>query len=85
MRRLALAISVLLGAACTPGSGEYGACNNTSDCQVSLYCTGGGVVVDGGDTFVDGGICRYTCPESNCATFNEVCGANTFCSKDGGY
>jgi len=86
MRRLALAISVLLGAACTPGSGEYGPCGTTADCQVSLFCTGSGVIVDGGYSYTDGGVCRYTCPDSNCSTFNEVCGPITgLCSKDGGY
>ena len=89
MRRLALAISVLLGAACTPGSGEYGPCGTTSDCQVSLFCEPGNgslIVTDAGsNSFIDGGVCRYTCPLSNCSTFSEVCGANGFCSKDGGY
>jgi hypothetical protein len=86
MRRLILSISILLGAACTPGSGEYGPCGGTADCQVGLFCTSGtALVADGGNTYVDGGVCRYDCPPSTCSTFSEICGTNGLCSKDGGY
>jgi hypothetical protein len=90
MRRLVLTISILLGAACTPGSGEYGSCINTSDCQVALFCdpTQGSIVNDAGNPQAadGGGVCRYTCPSpSTCSTYGEVCGANGYCSKDGGY
>ena len=88
MRRLVLSISILLGAACTPGSGEYGPCTTTSDCQVNLFCDPAGGVVnnDGGFPVADGGICRLHCdtPGTLC-TNNEICGVNGDCSSDGGY
>jgi hypothetical protein len=88
MRKVILGLSLWLGAACTPGSPEYGSCATTPDCQVLLLCTAptGLLVNDGGNTYADAGICRYTCQTSvDCQTYNEVCGANGYCSKDGGY
>jgi hypothetical protein len=91
MRRLVLSISILLGAACTPGAGEYGSCITTADCQVNLFCKPtDGLVVDndaGNPVPADGGICRLQCGESleTCPDHGEVCGANGYCSKDGGY
>jgi hypothetical protein len=84
MRRLALAISILAGAACAPGSGEYGSCTTTPECQVNLFCVPGSP--DGGD-----GICRVQCglgTGSQDCPGGEVCGplgGIAFCSKDGGY
>jgi hypothetical protein len=78
MRRLVLTMTLLLGAACTPGSGEYGSCTTTPECQVNLECKPVG----------DAGVCRYTCDVSNsaCSAYGEVCGPTLgLCSKDGGY
>ena len=80
MRRLALTISILAGAACSPGSGEYGSCKMTPDCQVKLFCH---LPSDGGAD----GVCRYSCQvQQDCSTYSEVCGLTLgLCSSDGGY
>jgi len=79
MRRLALTISILAGAACSPGSGELGSCMMTPDCQVKLFCQE--PTVDGGT-----GVCRYSCQiQSDCLN-GEICNPTLgLCSKDGGY
>ena len=78
MRTLALTISILAGAACAPGSGEFGSCTMTPDCQTKLFCQP--PAVDGGS-----GVCRYACQLSTDCMNNELCGTNGYCSKDGGY
>jgi len=87
MRRLFLSMFLLLGAACTPGSGEYGSCVTTADCQVNLFCEpiGGVTNNDGGFPIADGGVCRKACQLSTDCLNNEQCGTNGFCSSDGGY
>ena len=93
MRRLVLSMSILLGAACTPGSGEYGPCTTTADCQVNLQCEPihGFAADDAGNEVADGGVCRVTCNtgtgSTNCPG-GEICGSlggRGFCSSDGGY
>ncbi len=88
MRKLSLGFLFALVVACTPGSGEYGACSTTPDCQVLLVCvdTGGLLVNDAGYTYADGGICRKTCQSTvDCQPETEICGTNGYCSTDGGY
>jgi hypothetical protein len=91
MRKISLGFSLLIAAACTPGSPEYGSCSVTPDCQVLLVCInvggpGGILVNDAGYTYYDAGICRRTCQTSvDCQPTNEICGVNQFCSSDGGY
>ncbi len=79
MRRLALTICILAGAACSPGSGEYGSCTMTPDCQVKLFCQPN--VGDGG-----AGTCRYSCQVQPDCSNGETCNPTLgLCSKDGGY
>jgi hypothetical protein len=86
--KLLLLFAVLVAAACTPGSPEYGPCAWTPDCQVELVCvdTGGLLVNDAGNTYADAGTCRRTCTTTfDCQPTSEICGTNGFCSSDGGY
>ena len=92
MREFVLAVAVVLGAACSPGSGEYGACATTPDCQANLLCVavGGLLISDAGNSYADAGVCRRSCGiEADCSAVGEVCSAQTggsgYCSKDGGY
>jgi hypothetical protein len=88
MRKVIGGAAMWLAMACTPGVGEYGACSTTADCQVLLFCveTDGILVNDAGNTYYDGGVCRRACQTTvDCQPASEICGANGYCSSDGGY